>query len=204
MTQNTILVQQAISTFQTQIDLFDKCLHSANRQHEKRAELLELANCKGISLQALMEEVEKLERELEKLSKLSQKIKEKSRNGEIALLEIVKFSFLVKVVVDTYGYLISPKTISGLTTACVIFYKKNKDITIAEGSKKDVVYILLESSKHELNALLKASLQVNAFSKSEISAFDLGDITPEVSEDVLIFLSTKTKWEPVYKRLAAI
>jgi hypothetical protein len=60
----------------------------------------------------------------------------------------------------------------------------------------------LETQKHLLQTLIKASLRVNALTEEEINTFNLGDITPQVSETMLISLASTEKWDYVYKKLA--
>ena len=193
----------SLSTFQIQIALLENCLYSANSQHETEAEILELANCRGLSLEDLRKESLSLEQKLKKLIKLTHEIANKALNGELALLYIVKYNFLVKEVVETYADLLDKKLINVLTTTSVALYRKLNSFVNTEDPAKDAIHIILESSKHGLKALFENGLRINAFSESELSAFDLGDITPQESEPVLIFLSTRKKWEPVYKKLAA-
>lgn len=204
MTQNEILVQQTISTFQAQIDLLENYLHSVIVQHETEAQLTELGNCNGILLECFKEDINEIRQKIDQLIKLTQKIKEKALHGGLPLLHFVKYNLLVKEILDTYYGFFNKKLINELTIICASLYKKIEMMSSTKDSKKDAEYIILEALKHELKVLFETGLQVNAFSESEFSAFDLGDITPQESETVLIFLSTMKKWEPVYKRLAAV
>ncbi|NET70826.1 MAG: hypothetical protein F6K62_07655 [Sphaerospermopsis sp. SIO1G2] len=61
---------------------------------------------------------------------------------------------------------------------------------------------MVESLKHLLQSLIKCSLRSNAFTESEINAFNLGDITPQESEAMLISLASTKKWDYVYRKLA--
>ncbi len=202
MIKTARLVKESISTVQAQIELLENCLHSPNSEHEQIARLFEIANRRGISVPSLREEIHNLVQMLEKICKLSKKIKEKLDDSKISLLEIVKCNFLLKEALGIYGYLIEPEAITNLTKACIKLYKAILNDPVTEDSQKNDEYIILESLKHELNALLEVGLQNGVFSKSEISDFNLGNITSQESEDVLLFLSAKMKWQPVYDRLA--
>jgi hypothetical protein len=61
---------------------------------------------------------------------------------------------------------------------------------------------MVETLKHVIQSLIKASLGVNALSEEEISAFNLGDIMPQESETTLTFLASIKKWDYVYRKLA--
>ncbi|MEH2253665.1 hypothetical protein [Nostoc sp.] len=207
MTQSFMLTQETISTFQAQIALFEQCLHFPNAQHEASAELVEIANTRQISLDELKQEMVQLAQKLGKLVKLLEKIKEGANGGELAGLYFVKSNFLLKEILeacwDLYLEENVKKAFEELTSVSVALYKNVKSAVSPETPKKDINYVVLETLKHSLKSMIEAGLKVNAFSQEEVSAFDLGDITPQESETVLIFLSTMKKWEPVYKRLAA-
>ena len=74
-------------------------------------------------------------------------------------------------------------------------------IKIDSGCENEL-YIVVESLKHLIQSLIKASLQVKALSEEEISAFNLGDITPLESETMLTSLASTEKWDYVYRKLA--
>ena len=208
MTLSLMLIQETISTFQTQVELFEQCLHFPNAQHEFSAELAEIASIRGISQDELKQEIVQFKQKLDRLLKLVDKISETANKGELAvLLYFVKSVFLLKEIleVDWDLFLGNDKreAIKDVTSGFVVIYKEIKNAVSPETPKKDGNYVALETLKHGLKSMIEAGLRVNAFSQEEVNAFDLGDITPQESETVLIFLSTMKKWEPVYKRLAA-
>lgn len=207
MTQSFMLTQETISTFQGQVELFEQCLHCPNAQHEANAKLAEIANATGISQDELRQKIAQLLQKLDKLVKLLKKIRERANEGQ-AVLYFVKSNFLLKEILDD-GYWVFywgedvKKTFEELTLGSVALYKDLKKAVSLETPEKDINYVVVETLKHSLKSLIEAGLRVNAFCQEEVNAFDLGDITPQESETVLIFLSTIKKWEPVYKRLAA-
>ena len=209
MTLSFMLTQETISTFQAQVELFEQCLHFPNAQHEFSAELAEIASTRGISQDELKQEIVQFKQKLDRLLKLLEKISETANKAELAvlLLYFVKSVFLLKEILETYWdfFLGNDKreAIKNVTSGSVVIYKEIKNAVSPETPKKDGNYVALETLKHGLKSLIEAGLRVNAFSQEEVNAFDLGNITPQESETVLIFLSTMKKWEPIYKRLAA-
>ncbi|MEA5604320.1 hypothetical protein [Nostoc sp. UHCC 0252] len=207
MTQSFMLTQETISTLQAQVTLFEQHLHFSNAQNEADAELIKLANSRQISLAELNQEMVQLSQNLHTLVKLLKKIIEGANGGQVVLY-FVKSNFLLKEILDD-GYWDfycgenAKKAFELLTSGSIALYKEIKNVVSPETPKKDINYVVLETLKHSLNSMIAAGLRVSAFSQEEVSAFDLGDITPQESETVLIFLSTMKKWEPVYKRLAA-
>jgi soluble cytochrome b562 len=208
MTQGFMLTQKTISTFQAQVELFEQCLNCANARHEVSAELAEIANTRGISQDELRQEISQLKEKLHKLFRLLDKISETANKGELsALLYFVKSVFLLKEILEAdWDFFLGKderEAIKNLTSGSLVIYKEIKNAVSSETPKKDGNYVALETLKHGLKSMIEAGLRVNAFSQEEVNAFDVGDITPQESETVLIFLSTMKKWEPVYKRLAA-
>ncbi|MEH2110776.1 hypothetical protein [Nostoc sp.] len=203
-----MLIQEKISTFQAQIEQFQQYLDFPNAQHETSAKLAEIVSNRGISQDELTQEIAQLQQKLHRLVKLLEKIRDRASVGELTVLYFVKSNFLLKEILDD-GYWVlywgedAKKAIEELTSGSVALYKDLKSVVTPETPKKDINYVVVETLKHSLNSLIEAGLRVNAFSQEEVNAFDLGDITPQESETVLIFLSTMKKWEPVYKRLAA-
>ncbi|MEH2329686.1 hypothetical protein [Nostoc sp.] len=202
-----MLTQETISTLQAQVERFQQYLDFPNAQHETSAKLAEIVSTRGISQDELRQEIAQLQQKLHRFVKLLKKIRDRASVGELTVLYFVKSNFLLKEILDD-GYWVlywredAKKAIELITSASVALYKEIKDAVSPETPKKDINYVVLETLKHSLNSLIKAGLRVNAFSQEEVNAFDLGDITPQESETVLIFLSTMKKWEPVYKRLA--
>ncbi|MEH2149519.1 hypothetical protein [Nostoc sp.] len=208
MTQSFMLTQETISTFQAQVELFEQCLHFPNIQHNVSAEIAEIANTRSISLDELKQEIAQFKQKLDRLFKLLDKISETANKGEITvLLYFVKSVFLLKEILEAnWDFFLGNderEAIKKITSGFVVIYKEIKNAVSPETPKKDGNYVALETLKHGLKSLIEAGLRVNAFSQEEVNTFDLGDITPQESETVLIFLSTMKKWEPVYKRLAA-
>jgi hypothetical protein len=206
MTQCFILTQE-ISKFQTQVELLEQCLCRPNAEHEIEAEMSELANTRQISRDQLKQEIAQLRQKLHRISNLNQKFGEKVSEGQLPLLYLVKSNFLLKEILEMYwDFLlgdIGKEFIKDQTSASVTLYKALKSLVTPETPKDEIGYVVVETLKHSISALIKAGLRVNAFSQGEVNALDLGDITPQESETVLVFLSTMKKWEPIYKRLAA-
>ncbi len=202
-----MLTQETISTLQAQVELFEKCLHFPNAQHEKSAQLAELANTRGISQDELRQEMAQLTQKLHRVIELLGKLPQTENIVDLPVVYFVRIIFLLKGILETYADLFLEKgakeLIKNTTLGFVAAYKKIKNQVSSETPKKDDDYVVLETTKHGLKSMIEAGLRVNAFSQEEVNAFDLGDITPQESETVLIFLSTMKKWEPVYKRLAA-
>ncbi|MEH2446033.1 MAG: hypothetical protein V7K18_09675 [Nostoc sp.] len=209
MTLSFMLTQETISTFQTQVELFEQCLHFPNAQYEFSAELAEIASTRGISQDELKQEIVQFKEKLDRLLKLVEKISEIANKAELAVLPLyfVKSVFLLKEILEADWDLFlgndKREAIKNVTSGSVVIYKEIKNAVSPETPKKDGNYVALETLKHGLKSMIEAGLRVNAFSQEKVKAFDLGDITPQESETVLIFLSTMKKWEPIYKRLAA-
>lgn len=201
MAESLIFTQNTISTFQAQVEMLEQCLDYPNAQHETIAELLEIANARQISLEELKQEMVQFKQKFDKLLKLFR------YQGKLWLLYFVKSQFLLKEILDSYWDFFLVKShkevIRSLTLDHRSLYQELKNRITPETSKDDKDYIAVEALKHSINSLIETGLRVNAFSQQEIDTFDLGDITPQESETVLIFLSTMKKWEPVYKKLAA-
>ena len=208
MTQSFMLTQETISTLQAQVELLEQCLHFPNAQHQVSAELAEIANIRGISQDELKREITQLKQKLDRLFRLLDKISKTANEGEMSvLLYFVKSIFLSKEIFEpNWDFFLGNEkreVIKNLTSGFLATYNAIKNMVSPESPKKDSNYVVLETLKHGLKSMIEAGLRVNAFSQEEVNAFDLGDITPQESETVLIFLSTMKKWEPVYKRLAA-
>ncbi|BAY04962.1 hypothetical protein H6G54_15895 [Anabaena cylindrica FACHB-243] len=201
-----------IDSIQERIQVLNRCLNNANPQDEAIAEMIELANSRQISLSQLKEELEKLLEKLIKRKKLYQVIYEKEIQGELPLLLYVKHYFIMKEIIDMEFidfdlYLITKnqEILKKMTISFVELFNKNQSkIEIVPIVDKNFykLYILTESFKHFLQSLIKASLKANAFTEEEISAFNLGDITPKESEAMLISLASTEKWDYVYRKLA--
>lgn len=201
-----MLTQETISTLQAQVELFEQCLHFPNAQHQVSAELAEIANTRDISQDELGQVIAQLQEKLHRLVKLLNKIRETTKE-ESTNLYFVKCIFLLKEILETdWDFFLGKEgteAIKRLTSGGVLLYKEIKNLVGSETPKKESSYVVVEALKHNLKSLIEAGLRVNAFSQEEVNAFDLGDITPQESETMLIFLSTMKKWESVYKRLAA-
>lgn len=206
MTQSLMLPQNAISTFQTQVAALEQCLNCSNTNHEIMAELYEIANTRQISQDELRQEMLEFQQQLAKLIKLLKHFQGSVNEKQSPLLYFVKYQLLLKEILESYWDFFfgtsQKEVIRELTTDEVALYKEIKNRITPETPKQDINYVALETLKHSLKSLVDAGLRVNAFSQQEVDTFDLGDITPQESETVLIFLSTMKRWEPVYHRLA--
>ncbi len=198
--------QEIIDSIQERIEVLERCLNDANPQDEAMAEIIELANSRQISLSQLEEEFKQFHDKFNRFTKICQVLNEKATQDELAVLLCVKFNFTVKDIVDIYCNLFGKndikKTLKILTLNLVKEVKKFRVDLISDICNQDTIYIIVESKKHLLQSLIKASLRVNALTEEEINAFDLGDITPQESEAMLISLASTKKWDQVYRNLA--
>lgn len=199
--------QEIIDSIQERIEFIERCLNDANPQDEAIAEIFELANSRQISLSQLREEFEQFSYKLNRFTKLLQAFNEKVTKGELAILLCVRCNFTLKQIVDISCNLLLKidirQTLKTLTLNLVKEFKKIRVEFISDIFHEEFeIYILVESTKHLLQSLIKASLRVNALSEEEINAFELGDITPQESEAMLISLASTKKWDQVYRNLA--
>ncbi|MBD2146402.1 hypothetical protein [Sphaerospermopsis sp. FACHB-1194] len=209
--------EEIIDSIQERIEVLERCLNDPNPQDEKMAEMIEFANLRQISVIQLKEELEKLIEKLVKKSKLYQVICEKSTKGELPLLLYVKHYFIMKETIDIEFiefdlYLITnnQKFLRKITIGFVELFNQSKELF--NQSKIEILHIvdknlyilsiLRESLKHLLQSLIKAGLKTKIFTEQEINAFNLGDITPQESEAMLISLASTKKWDYVYRKLA--
>lgn len=209
--------QEIIDSIQERIEVLERCLNDANPQDEKMAEMIEFANIREISLIQLKEELGKLIEKLTKRRKLYEVIYEKSTKGELPLLLYVKHYFIMKETIDIEFiefdlYLITnnQEFLKKITIGFVELFNQSKELF--NQSKIDILQIvdknlyilsiLRESCKHLLQSLIKACLKTNVLTEEEINAFNLGDITPQESEAMLISLASTKKWDYVYRKLA--
>ncbi|MBD2663927.1 hypothetical protein [Richelia sinica] len=202
--------QEMIDSIQERIEVLEKCLNDANPHDEKMAEMIEFANIQEISLIQLKEELGKLIEKLINKSKLYQVICEQSTKGELPLLLYVKHYFIMKESIDIEFidfdlYLITKnqEILKKITINIVEQFNQSK-IENVQIVDKDFYKLLIirESLKHLLQSLIKACLKTNLFTEQEINAFNLGDITPQESEAMLISLASTEKWDYVYRKLA--
>lgn len=192
--------QEIIDSIQERIEVLERCLNDANPQDEAMAEIIELANSREISLSQLKEECEHFIYKLNRFTKLRFSLNEKIVKGELSILMCVKCNFAFKEIVDLYFYLLLENDkIEILRELTSDFVGVFNQIKIGQYNE---VYIIVESLKHLLQSLIKVSLQVNAFTEQEINAFNLGDITPQESEAMLISLASTKEWNQTYKNLA--
>ena len=198
-----------IDSIQERIEVLEKCLNNANPQDEKMAEMIEFANSRQISLIQLKDEWRRFEQKTNNLNKLDEKLKEKieEKQEELPVLIFVRYNFLLKNILDSYWEFFNNK--NGKEAIKRIFEDfvkvwKNKGQTDFEfyQNQKSEFYVMVETLKHVIQSLIKASLQVNALSQEEIKAFNLGDITPQESEAMLTSLASTKKWDYVYRKLA--
>ncbi|MBH8571959.1 hypothetical protein I8752_02705 [Nostocaceae cyanobacterium CENA369] len=206
MLHSFILPQQTISSIQERLEILEKCLNNANIQDEAMAKILELANSRQISLGQLREEFRQFLQKFNKLTELADKFNLKVEQGEIVVLLFVRLNFLLKEIVDQYWEFFldedSKEVLKGLTVTSTNFYMEIKKNTDLKNFQKDDSYIVLETLKHVILSLIKASLRVKALSEQEVNALNLGDITPQESETMLTSLASTQKWDWVYKNLA--
>ncbi|MEA5553553.1 hypothetical protein VB713_21670 [Anabaena cylindrica UHCC 0172] len=200
--------QEMIDSIQERIEVLERCLNNANSQDEAIAEMIELANNRQLSLSQLSEENRKFGNKLNRFNKLRQALNEKVNKDQLAVLLCVRCNFALKEIVDIYWYLLLKKdSIEILIELTKNFVEIFNQIKInsrceLELDIKNELYIIVESLKHLIQSLIKASLQVNALSEEEINAFNLGDITTQESEAMLISLASTEKWDYVYRKLA--
>ena len=194
--------QEMIDGIQERIEVLERCLNNPNSQDEAVAEILELANSRQISLSQLSKENRKFSDKLNRFNKLRQALNEKVNKNELAILLCVKCNFSLKEIVDIYwDFLLKKDRIEILIELTKNFVEIFNQIKIDSGCENEL-YIVVESLKHLIQSLIKASLQVKALSEEEISAFNLGDITPLESETMLTSLASTEKWDYVYRKLA--
>ncbi|MBD2681139.1 MULTISPECIES: hypothetical protein [Nostoc] len=198
--------QEIITSIQERIEFLGRCLNDANTQDKAMAEIVELANSRQISLNQLREELRQYRYKFDKLDRLLEEFIIKCKQGELALILFVKYNFLLKeIVVDKYWYFGLEKdnreTEKELILAHVNFYQEFKTQAELDSSYKDD-YIVLETLKHVIQSMIKASLKVNVLSEEEINALDLGDINPQETEVMLTSLASTKKWDQVYRNLA--
>lgn len=198
--------QKIIDSIQERIEVLERCLNDANPQDEAIAEILELANSRQISLSQLREEFEQFSYKLNRFTKLRQAFNEEVTKGELAILLGLRCNFTLKEIVDIFWDLLlkndSREILKDITMSFVQNFKKFQIELMSEMDQENELYIILESLKHLIQSLIKASLRVNALSEEEINAFNLGDITPQESEAMLISLASTKKWDQVYRNLA--
>ncbi|MFM7408080.1 MAG: hypothetical protein ACKO3K_15855 [Cuspidothrix sp.] len=203
--------QEIIDSIQERIEVLERCLNDPNPQDEKIAEIIELVNIQEISVIQLQEELLKLIEKFIRVRKLSQVILEKSSNGEHFfnhLLLYVRQDFMYKEIIDSDSFLIiNGENLKKMTIGFVEIYNQYKSQTetldkVFLKLYESEMYIWIESLKHLLQSLIKACLRTNVLTEEEVNAFNLGDITPQESEAMLISLASTKKWDYVYRKLA--
>lgn len=206
MIHSFILPQETIVSIQAQLEKLEICLDDINVQDEAIAEIIELANSRQISLNQLREEMRQLQYKLNKFTKLREGLNEKVKQGELAVLLSVRCNFTLKEIVDEYWYFFlnknGRKIFKELTLGFVCVYRQLKSEANFQSSQKDEIYVFIESLKHQIQSLIRASLRINALSEKEIDTLELEDITPQESETVLTSLASMKKWDWVYRKLA--
>ncbi len=200
MVHSPTLPQKTIDKIQLRLEVLERCLNDANPEDEAIAELFELANSQQISISQVREKLEEFKYKLNRLNKLSQALNEKS-TSETAILLSVRCDFALKEIVDIYWNLLLDKESKERLKAITIFFIQQFN----ESKKTNLtpeMYIIVETLKHLIQSLIKASLRANVLSEEEIHAFNLGDITPQESEVMLTSLASTKKWDQVYRNLA--
>lgn len=201
--------QEIIDSIQERIEVLERCLNDADPQDEAMAEILELANSRQISLSQLKEEWISFREKANKLHKIDYKLREaiETKQEKLQVLIFIRYNFLLKEILDSYWIFFDKKhskeDIKKLFRDFVKVWKNN-DLTYFEfhQNQKSDFYIMVETLKHIMQSLIKASLRINALTQEEINAFNLGDITPQESEAMLISLASTKKWDYVYRKLA--
>lgn len=201
--------QEMIDSIQERIEVLERCLNDANQQDEAVADMIELSNSRQVSLSQLTEEFRQFREKFLRSIKLCKIFIEKGTQGQVVPLAFVRYNFLQKEMVEEYWdffiRVFKIETIKKQTIQRIDLYQltKNEDEFGSDKNvEKYVLYILLETQKHLLQTLIKASLRVNALTEEEINAFNLGDITPQESEAMLTSLASTKKWDYVYRKLA--
>ncbi|TVP63769.1 MAG: hypothetical protein EA343_06800 [Nodularia sp. (in: Bacteria)] len=206
MVNSFILPQETISIFQERLGILERCLNDANPQDEVTAEILELANSRQITLIQLREEFRKFQDKLDKVNKLRHRLNDKTKQNKLSVLLCVKINFSLKEIADQYwDFLLNKDGKQVFKIMTFDFISVYKKLILEAGNEPDQdeeFYIILESLKYLIQSLIQASLRVNALSEAEINALELGDITPQESETMLISLASTQKWDQVYKNLA--
>ncbi|MBD2492497.1 hypothetical protein [Aulosira sp. FACHB-615] len=205
MVNSFIFSQETIASIQERLEILERCLNEANVQDETTAEIFKFAKTQGITVSQLLEKGRQLQYKLNKFNKLSEVLNQKTQLGESAIILCVRANFILKEIFDQYWYLFlnkdGRKTFRILTEDFVEVYKKIKNEFNDDVDEKSDLYILVESLKHKISSLIEASVKINAISEEEINTFDLGDITPQQSEAMLISLASTKKWDWVYRNL---
>ncbi|MBE9055382.1 hypothetical protein [Sphaerospermopsis sp. LEGE 08334] len=201
--------QEIIDSIQERIEVLERCLNNANPQDEAVADMIELSNSRQVSLSQLTEELKQFREKFLRSMKLCEIFIEKGTQGQVVPLAFVRYNFLQKEIVEEYWdffiRVFNIESIKKQTIERIDLYQLTKnehEFGNDKNVEKYVLYILLETQKHLLQTLIKASLRVNALTQEEINAFNLGDITPQESEAMLISLASTKKWDYVYRKLA--
>lgn len=205
MLHSFIIPQEITANIQEQIKILEECLHDPNVQDGVMAELAKINN-RLTSLSDWLDDISKFQEKANKLSKLGKELVQKVEHKEPAILLFIKYVFLERKIIDDYWYLFRytkrENYMKYLTLSSIDFYKKISSGIGFENLHHDEKYVLKETLKHEIQSLLKASLLINALSENEIKELDLGDMTPQESETMLISLASTKKWDWVYRNLA--
>ncbi|MBS3030429.1 MAG: hypothetical protein HCA25_26270 [Dolichospermum sp. DET50] len=201
--------QEMIDSIQERIEILERCLNNANPQDEAIAEMIELANSRQVSLSQLTEEFKQFREKFLRSIKLCEILIEKGTQGQVVPLAFVRYNFFQKEIIEKYWdffiRVFKIESIKKQTIQEIELYQLTRNEAEFGSDKnveKYVLYILLETQKHLLQTLIKASLRVNALTEEEINTFNLGDITPQESEAMLTSLASTKKWDYVYRKLA--
>jgi len=201
--------QEMIDSIQERIEILERCLNNANPQDEAIAEMIELANSRQVPLSQLTEEFKQFREKFLRSIKLCEIFIEKGTQGQVVPLAFVRYNFFQKEIIEKYWdffiRVFKIESIKKQTIQEIELYQLTRNEAEFGSDKnveKYVLYILLETQKHLLQTLIKASLRVNALTEEEINTFNLGDITPQESEAMLTSLASTKKWDYVYRKLA--
>lgn len=189
--------QQMIDNIQDKLADFDQGLNKA-----EYSLLIGMIDSYRQRVDDLME----LYQKITNYNKISDKFQAKEEQGELDIKLFVRLNFILKGILDKYLYFFledsDKESIKRMTLDAVKFYKETEHFSVNGSDIKDENFLILETKKHLIQSLIKASLQIKALSEEEINAFNLGDITPQESEAMLISLASTKKWDYVYRKLA--
>ncbi|MBD2594951.1 hypothetical protein H6G74_11500 [Nostoc spongiaeforme FACHB-130] len=206
MVNSFIFSQETIASIQKNIETLEKCLNEPDPRDETIAALYEFANSRQISLSQIQEELTRLQSKLSKFSHLGDVLKEQVKQGQLPVIIFVKYNLLFKEIFEQFSDLIffkqGKQIFFALITDAENLYRLIKNEAESEFYNHNEKYILEESIKYAIQALIKAGLLINILAEEKLKNLALEDITPQQSEAMLISLASTKKWDWVYRNLA--
>lgn len=206
MVNNFTFPKATIASIQKNIETLERCLNEPNPRDETMAALYELANNRQISLSQLQEELAQLRQKLSKFSRFGDILKEKLQQGQLSVLLFVKYNILFKDIFEQFYDLIFIKQGKTIFASLILdvenLYNLIQKEVESDIYEQDEKYILEESIKYTIQALIKVGLLINVLTEEKLQNWDFKNITPKESEAMLTFLASKKKWDWVYKNLA--